>query len=139
MRPNFRHFPQRFICSSPQLGQRNFVVSVPGWMGLPQLVHVTRDNVVLSVIKLISVTRFVIVRLPYICYACWFYKFSLVVVHIEILGHRLFISPKKFFAFFFNDPIGLLKIILVAKTDRLLWIPQNEYILHREKFILSYR
>jgi hypothetical protein len=57
VRPNFLHFPQRFICISPQLGQRNFVASVPGGMGLPQLVHVTNDNVaVFSDIKLISVT-----------------------------------------------------------------------------------
>jgi hypothetical protein len=56
-RPNFLHFPQRFICISPQLGQRNFVASVPGGMGLPQLVHVTKDSVaVFSSIKLISVT-----------------------------------------------------------------------------------
>jgi hypothetical protein len=57
VRPNFRHFPQRFICISPQLGQRNFVASVPGGMGLPQLVHVTSDNVAaFSDIKFISVT-----------------------------------------------------------------------------------
>jgi hypothetical protein len=57
VRPNFLHFPQRFICISPQLGQRNFVASVPGGMGLPQLVHVTNDNVaVFSDIKHISVT-----------------------------------------------------------------------------------
>jgi hypothetical protein len=70
VRPNCLHFPQRFICISPQLGQRNFVASVPGWMGLPQLVQVTSDNVaVFSDIKSISVTRFVIVRLTYILYA----------------------------------------------------------------------
>jgi len=57
VRPNFLHFPQRFICISPQLGQRNFVASVPGGMGLPQLVHVTKDNVTaFSDIKFISVT-----------------------------------------------------------------------------------
>jgi hypothetical protein len=44
-RPNFRHFPHRLICISPQLGQRNFVASVPGGIGLPQLVHVTNDSV----------------------------------------------------------------------------------------------
>jgi hypothetical protein len=71
VRPNFLHFPQRFICISPQLGQRNFVASVPGGMGLPQLVHVTNDNVaVFSSIEFISVMRFVIVSLPYIFYAC---------------------------------------------------------------------
>jgi hypothetical protein len=57
VRPNFRHFPQRFICISPQLGQRNFVASALGGMGLPQLVHVTNDSVaVFSDIKHISVT-----------------------------------------------------------------------------------
>jgi hypothetical protein len=67
MRPNFLHLPQRFIWISPQLGQRNFVASVPGGMGLPQLVQVTSDNVAaFSSIKLISVMRSVIVRLPYI-------------------------------------------------------------------------
>jgi len=44
-RPNFLHFPHRFIWISPQLGQRNFVASVPGGMGFPQLVHVTNDKV----------------------------------------------------------------------------------------------
>jgi hypothetical protein len=57
VRPNLRHFPQRFIWISPQLGQRNFVASVPGGIGLPQLVHVTSDNVaVFSDITLISVS-----------------------------------------------------------------------------------
>jgi hypothetical protein len=56
-RPNLRHFPQRFICISPQLGQKNFVASVPGGIGLPQLVHVTSDKVaVFSDITLISVS-----------------------------------------------------------------------------------
>jgi hypothetical protein len=56
-RPNFLHFPQRLIWISPQLGQRNFVASVPGWMGLPQLVHVTKDSVaVFSDIMFVSVT-----------------------------------------------------------------------------------
>ena len=41
---------------SPQLGQRNFVASVPGWMGLPQLVHVTKERVVPSDIGFLSVT-----------------------------------------------------------------------------------
>jgi hypothetical protein len=56
MRPNLRHFPQRLIWISPQLGQKNFVDSVPGWMGLPQLVHVTRDRVVPSDMTFFSVT-----------------------------------------------------------------------------------
>jgi hypothetical protein len=57
VRPNFLHFPQRLIWISPQLGQRNFVASVPGGMGLPQLVHVTSDKVAaFSDIKFISVT-----------------------------------------------------------------------------------
>jgi hypothetical protein len=41
-RPKFLHFPQRLIKISPQFGQRNFVASVPGQIGLPQLVHVTK-------------------------------------------------------------------------------------------------
>jgi len=56
VRPNLRHFPQRFIWISPQLEQRNLVASVPGWMGLPQLVQVTKDNVVPSDMTLFSVT-----------------------------------------------------------------------------------
>jgi len=69
-RPNCLHLPQRFICISPQFGHRNFVASVPGGIGLPQLVHVTNDNVaVFSDIMLNSVPRFVNARLPYICYA----------------------------------------------------------------------
>jgi hypothetical protein len=57
VRPNFLHFPQRFICISPQLGQRNFVASVPGGIGLPQLVHVVSESVaVFSDIMLFSVT-----------------------------------------------------------------------------------
>jgi hypothetical protein len=44
-RPNFLHLPSRFIRISPQLGQRNFVASDPGAMGLPQLVQVTSDSV----------------------------------------------------------------------------------------------
>jgi hypothetical protein len=56
VRPNFLHFPQRFIWISPQLGQKNFVASVPGWMGFPQLVHVTKDKVVPSDMTLFSVT-----------------------------------------------------------------------------------
>jgi hypothetical protein len=57
VRPNLRHLPQRLIWISPQLGQRNFVASVPGGMGLPQLVHVTNDSVAaFSDIKFISVT-----------------------------------------------------------------------------------
>jgi hypothetical protein len=39
------------------LGQKNFVASVPGGIGLPQLVHVTSDKVaVFSDITLISVS-----------------------------------------------------------------------------------
>jgi hypothetical protein len=30
---------------SPQLGHRNFVASEPGAIGLPQLVHVTKESV----------------------------------------------------------------------------------------------
>ena len=42
---------------SPQSGQRNFVASVPGGMGLLQLVHVTSDKVAgFSDIKFFSVT-----------------------------------------------------------------------------------
>jgi hypothetical protein len=44
MRPNLRHFPSRLIWISPQLGHWNFVDSLPGAIGFPQLVHVTRDN-----------------------------------------------------------------------------------------------
>ena len=55
MRPNLRHLPSRLIWISPQLGQRNFVDSVPGGIGLPQLVQVSIDIVlVLSVIIYIS-------------------------------------------------------------------------------------
>ena len=55
-RPNLRHLPSRLIWISPQLGQRNFVDSVPGGMGLPQLVQVNMVSVlVLSVIIYISV------------------------------------------------------------------------------------
>ncbi len=44
MRPNLRHFPSRFIWISPQFGQRNFVDSLPGGIGLPQLVQVTKES-----------------------------------------------------------------------------------------------
>jgi hypothetical protein len=44
-RPNFLHLPSRFIWISPQFGQRNFVDSEPGAIGLPQLVQVTSDSV----------------------------------------------------------------------------------------------
>jgi hypothetical protein len=44
-RPNFLHLPSRFIRISPQFGQRNFVASLPGAIGLPQLVHVTSESV----------------------------------------------------------------------------------------------
>jgi hypothetical protein len=54
---------------SPQLGQRNFVASAPGGIGLPQLVHVTNVNVaVLSAIRAILGSGSVIVRPPYILY-----------------------------------------------------------------------
>jgi len=52
-RPNFLHFPHRLIWISPQLGQRNFVASAAGGIGLLQLVHVTKLIVaVLSVIMI---------------------------------------------------------------------------------------
>ena len=51
MRPNFLHLPQRLIWISPQFGHRNFVASLPGGIGFPQLVQVTRDNAVRSVIS----------------------------------------------------------------------------------------
>jgi hypothetical protein len=55
-RPNFLHLLQRLIWISPQFGQRNFVASVPGGIGFPQLVHVTMVMVeVLSAITPISV------------------------------------------------------------------------------------
>jgi hypothetical protein len=72
-RPNFLHFPQRFIWISPQLGQRNFVASAPGGIGLPQLVHVTKVNVAaLSAMTAILGSGSVIVRLPYILYVSGF-------------------------------------------------------------------
>jgi hypothetical protein len=52
MRPNLRHFPSLLIWISPQLGQRNFVDSLAGGIGLPQLVQVTKDS--FSVIIYIS-------------------------------------------------------------------------------------
>jgi hypothetical protein len=56
-RPNFLHFPQRFIVISPQLGHRNFVASAPGGIGLPQLVHAVRVIVAaFSVTLTVSVT-----------------------------------------------------------------------------------
>jgi hypothetical protein len=51
-RPNLRHFPSLLIWISPQLGQRNFVDSPAGGIGLPQLVQVTKDS--FSVIFYIS-------------------------------------------------------------------------------------
>ena len=42
--PNLRHLPSRLIWISPQFGQRYFVDSLPGGIGLPQLVHVTNDS-----------------------------------------------------------------------------------------------
>jgi hypothetical protein len=68
--PNLRHFPSRLIWISPQLGQRNFVASVPGAIGLPQLVHVTSwRDVDFSTIACQLCNAKVIVRLLYICYA----------------------------------------------------------------------
>jgi hypothetical protein len=68
-RPNFLHFPQRRIWISPQFGQRNFVASAPGGIGLPQLVQVIKVIVaVFSVIMTPSRGGSVIVRLPYIFY-----------------------------------------------------------------------
>jgi hypothetical protein len=65
-RPNFLHFPHRLIKISPQFGQRNFVASVPGGIGLPQLVQVTRVNVAaLSAMIIISVVGSVIVGPTY--------------------------------------------------------------------------
>jgi hypothetical protein len=66
--PNLRHLPSRLIWISPQFGQRNFVDSLPGGMGLPQLVHVTKDNALLSVMNL-TFCAVNIVRVPYNCYA----------------------------------------------------------------------
>ena len=43
--PNLRHLASRLIWISPQFGQGNLVDSLPGAMGLPQLVHVTRLSV----------------------------------------------------------------------------------------------
>jgi hypothetical protein len=54
-RPNLRHFVQRLIKISPQFGQRNFVASVPGGIGLPQLVHVT--NVIVVAFSAISIPQ----------------------------------------------------------------------------------
>jgi hypothetical protein len=65
-RPNLRHFPSRLIWMSPQFGHRNFVDSLPGGMGFPQLVHVTRDNFSDITGHFFAVH---IVRVPYICYA----------------------------------------------------------------------
>jgi hypothetical protein len=58
VRLNFLHLPHLLICISPQSGQKNFVASVPGCIGFPQLVHVTKDRVAFSDIKLISETVF---------------------------------------------------------------------------------
>jgi hypothetical protein len=58
---------QRFIWISPQFGQRNFVASPPGAIGLPQLVQVARVNVAaFSSIMLISAGGSVIAGPPYI-------------------------------------------------------------------------
>jgi hypothetical protein len=51
-RPNLRHFVQRFIWISPQLGHRNFVASTAGGIGLPQLVQET--SVIVSVLSVIG-------------------------------------------------------------------------------------
>jgi hypothetical protein len=61
-----RHFLQRFIWISPQLGHMNLVASPPGGMGLLQLVHVTSINVAaLSVMVNVLGDGSVIVTLPY--------------------------------------------------------------------------
>jgi hypothetical protein len=54
-RPNFLHLPHRLICISPQFGHRNFVASVPGGIGLPQLEHVIKVNV--AVFSVIAIPR----------------------------------------------------------------------------------
>jgi len=62
-----RHFPQRFIWISPQLGHMNLVASPPGGIGLLQLVHVTSIIVAaFSVMVSILGDDSVIVRLAYI-------------------------------------------------------------------------
>jgi len=53
-----RHFPQRFIWISPQFGQRNFVASAPGAIGLPQLVHVVSMSVCGFSVILWLISRF---------------------------------------------------------------------------------
>lgn len=64
--PNFLHFAQRLIWISPQLGQRNFVASPPGAIGLPQLVHAVNINVAFfSVMVNYLNVEPVIVMLPY--------------------------------------------------------------------------
>jgi hypothetical protein len=70
-RPNFLHFPQRFIWISPQFGHRNFVAATAGGIGFPQLVHETRVSVVVfSAMMVILAVHSVIVKLPYILYVC---------------------------------------------------------------------
>jgi hypothetical protein len=54
-RPNFLHFPQRFSRISPQFGQRNFVASAAGGIGLPQLVQVTR--VIVAAFSVITIPQ----------------------------------------------------------------------------------
>jgi hypothetical protein len=68
-RPNLRHFPQRLIWISPQFGQRNFVASTAGGIGLPQLVHA--DMVIVAVFSdIMTIPMMVSVndKLPYILY-----------------------------------------------------------------------
>jgi hypothetical protein len=75
-RPNLRHLPSRLIWISPQLGQRNFVASVPGAIGLPQLVHVVSDRLVdFSAMTCQLCNAKVIVRLLNICCALLLGKF----------------------------------------------------------------
>jgi hypothetical protein len=54
------------IWISPQLGQRNFVDSLPGGIGFPQLVHVTKDSFSDITVTLLCE---VFGGVPYNCYA----------------------------------------------------------------------
>jgi len=68
-RPNLRHFPQRLIWISPQFGQRNFVASTAGGIGLRQLVHA--DIVIVAVFSaMMTIPMMISVngKLPYILY-----------------------------------------------------------------------
>jgi hypothetical protein len=53
---------------SPQFGHRNFVASVPGEIGLPQLVHVSMVKDAVLAIQHSSKRISVIAKLPYIFY-----------------------------------------------------------------------